>query len=118
MELVAVQEPLRPAGSDRRCQEMVKPSELRPDDHRNPRQGDLFHLFQEGVAGHCVDLDALSRVKELARLSKMLAGHLHVERHGVRIGVDLDDAHLGTALVDVKCEVDETGFVRPDRWSK
>src|SRR5215204_479133 len=41
----------------------------------------------------------------------MLAGNLHVERHGVLVGVNLDDAHLGAVLANVEREVDETGLV-------
>jgi hypothetical protein len=45
----------------------------------------------------------------------MLAGHLHVKRYGVRIGVDLENTPLSSVLVDVEGDVDGTGFVRLDK---
>ena len=44
-------------------------------------------------------MEALDGVKELGRLGHTFAGHLHVERHGVLIGVDLDAGQLGAVLV-------------------
>jgi hypothetical protein len=35
----------------------------------------------------------------------MLSGHLHMEHHGVLVGVDLDAGQLGAVLVDVLLEV-------------
>jgi hypothetical protein len=46
-------------------------------------------------------MEALDGVKELGRLGHTFASHLHVERHGVLVGVDLDDGQLGAVLVYV-----------------
>ena len=52
--------------------------------------------------------------KKLGRLGHTFAGHLHVERHGVLVGVDLGAGQLGAVLVYVLLEVDDTGFVLLD----
>ena len=39
--------------------------------------------------------------KKLGRLGHTFAGNLHVERHGVLVGVDLDAGQLGAVLVYV-----------------
>ena len=39
--------------------------------------------------------------KKLGRLGHTFAGHLHVERHGVLVGVDPDAGQLGAVLVYV-----------------
>ena len=44
-------------------------------------------------------MEALDGVKELGRLGHTFAGHLHVERHGVLVGVDLEAGQLGAVLV-------------------
>jgi hypothetical protein len=48
----------------------------------------------------------------------MLAGNLHVERHGVLVGVDLQHTHLGAVLADVEREVDQTRFVLLDEGAE
>ena len=59
-------------------------------------------------------MDALDGVKELGRLGHRFCGHLHMERYGVLVGVDLDAGQLGAVLVYVLLEVDDTGFVLLD----
>src|SRR4029450_1180555 len=48
----------------------------------------------------------------------MLAGNLHVERHGVLVGVGLQHTHLGAVLADVEREVDQTRFVLLDEGAE
>jgi hypothetical protein len=48
-----------------------------------------------------MDMEALDGVKELGHLGHTFCGHLHVERHGVLVGVDLDAGQLSAVLVYV-----------------
>src|SRR5829696_1452273 len=48
----------------------------------------------------------------------MLAGNLHMEGHGVLVGVDLHHTHLFAVLTDVEREVDETGLVLLDEGTE
>jgi len=41
-------------------------------------------------------------------------GPPHVELHGVRVRVNLDDPYLGAVLAEVLVERDQAGFVRLD----
>src|SRR5215208_1830375 len=82
------------------------------------RPSGLESPAQTAVAGRSVDLDALRGVQELVRPSEMLGANLHVERHGVLVGMDLDDAHLFAVLTDVEREVDQTGLVLLDEGTE
>ena len=54
--------------------------------------------------------------KKLGRLGHTFAGHLHVERHGVLVGVDLDAGQLGAVLVYVLLEVDDCRRIPFSVW--
>ena len=51
-------------------------------------------------------------------MSEVLAANLHVESHGILVGVDLHHTHLGAVLADVQCEVDQTELVFLDKGTE
>src|SRR4029078_581178 len=85
------------------------------DPQRHPRSRLLSQRLQDGVAGHPVHLDTRGGVQGLTvgALSP-LPNHPHVELHGLRVRVDLDDCYLGAVLVDVLVECDQAGLIGRD----
>jgi hypothetical protein len=84
------------------------------DVHRGPRPGDLSGHRPEALGGCPVHVDALDLLVEGVTLKDLLAGHLHVELHGLRVGMDLDSGPLRAVLVDVGVEGEQARLVRLD----
>src|SRR5947209_17503674 len=85
---------------------------MRLDAEPDAGPGLLSEHLQDAVAGCAENLNAHGGLQGLRiRPRGALADHMHVELHRGRIRVNLDDPNLGSILVDVLVERDQTGFV-------
>jgi hypothetical protein len=88
---------------------------MRRDGEGNPRPRLLSEHLEDRVAGRPKDLDTRRGVQGVrVGTFSSLADYPHVELHGVRIGVNLDDRRLCPVLVDVLVEGDQSWLVHLD----
>jgi hypothetical protein len=86
------------------------------DDEINPRPGFLSHHRQHPVARRAVDLEALG-LNKFVCLRRPLVGAVEVEIHGIGVGEDPNEGHLGFLLVDIALEEDRIGLPRLEQRS-
>ena len=78
---------------------------MRLDVDADAGPGRLPQHIEDGVGGRSEDLDAGGRIEGLGvGTCRPVADDLHVIRHRLRVGMDPDDAHLATILLDVLVE--------------